>query len=79
MRKLWVVMAVTMLAGCGSPGGQSANDTEAVQTEAGPVKGFDRSHKGTPAPAALFKNPDGGDTSLTNFKGVPVLVNLWAT
>ena len=26
-----------------------------------------------------FKNPDGGDISLAKFKGVPVLVNLWAT
>jgi len=79
MRKLWVAMAVAMLAGCGSPSGQSANETEPAQAEASPVKGVDRSHKGTPAPAALFKNPDGGDTDLTKFKGVSVLVNLWAS
>lgn len=79
MRKLWVVAAVAMLAGCGGPGGQPANDSEAAQAEAGPVKGVDRSHKGTTAPAAQFKNLDGGDTDLTRFKGVPVLVNLWAS
>ena len=58
---------------------QPANDIEAAQAEAEPVKGVDRSRKGTPAPAALFHNPDGGDIDLTKFKGVPVLVNLWAS
>ena len=42
-------------------------------------KGVDRSHKGEAAPAAMFKDPDGGETSLANFKGAPVLVNLWAS
>lgn len=42
-------------------------------------KGIDRSHKGEAAPAAMFKNPDGGDFSLASFKGGPVLVNLWAS
>jgi thiol-disulfide isomerase/thioredoxin len=43
------------------------------------VKGVDRSHKGQPAPVATFNNPDGGKISLAKFKGVPVLVNLWAS
>ena len=42
-------------------------------------KGVDRSHKGEAAPAAMFKNPDGGDFNLTKFTGGPVLVNLWAS
>ncbi|MEO6579567.1 MAG: TlpA disulfide reductase family protein [Sphingomicrobium sp.] len=42
-------------------------------------KGVDRSHKGEPAPAVFFKNPDGGNFSLAKFKGGPVLVNLWAS
>ena len=46
---------------------------------AGPVKGVDRSHKGQPAPDAAFNDPDGGEISLAEFKGTPVLVNLWAT
>jgi thiol-disulfide isomerase/thioredoxin len=41
--------------------------------------GVDRSRKGTPAPTVTFHNPDGGEISLADFKGVPVLVNLWAT
>ena len=47
--------------------------------EAGPVKGVDRSHKGQPAPSGSFNDPDGGEISLAEFKGKPVLVNLWAT
>lgn len=43
------------------------------------VRGIDRSHKGEPTPAAEFKNSDGGDFSLANSKGLPVLVNIWAT
>ena len=42
-------------------------------------KGVDRSHKGEDAPAVTFKNPDGADFTLAKFKGVPVLVNLWAS
>jgi thiol-disulfide isomerase/thioredoxin len=44
-----------------------------------PAKGVDRSHKGKPAPDATFNDPDGGETSLADFRGVPVLVNLWAS
>ena len=42
-------------------------------------KGVDRSRKGDPAPDTIFKDPDGGDISLADFAGAPVLVNLWAT
>ena len=52
--------------------------TEAADQEAS-GKGVDRSHKGKAAPAVTFKNPDGGDFTLAKFKGVPVLVNLWAS
>jgi thiol-disulfide isomerase/thioredoxin len=44
-----------------------------------PAKGVDRSHKGQSAPEASFRDPDGGEISLAEFRGVPVLVNLWAT
>ena len=42
-------------------------------------KGVDRSHQGEAAPSVKFNNPDGGAFDLTNFKGNPVLVNLWAS
>ncbi|HET7816477.1 MAG TPA: TlpA disulfide reductase family protein [Sphingomicrobium sp.] len=44
-----------------------------------PVKGVDRSQKGRLAPETAFNDPDGGEISLADFKGSPVLVNLWAT
>ncbi len=34
---------------------------------------------GRPAPDAVFSDRDGGDVSLKDYAGRPVLVNLWAT
>jgi thiol-disulfide isomerase/thioredoxin len=42
-------------------------------------KGVHRGNAGKPAPTASFRNPDGGEISIADFKGVPVLVNLWAS
>ena len=39
----------------------------------------DRSHKGEAAPAVSFYDPAGKKISLADFRGQPVLVNLWAT
>lgn len=57
---------------------QAAPVEESVE-DANGGQGVDRSHVGTVAPAVVFKNPDGGDFSLAKSKGVPVLVNLWAS
>ena len=40
---------------------------------------LDRSHAGTLAPATAFEDPEGAPASLADFRGKPVLVNLWAT
>ncbi|SCW48788.1 Thiol-disulfide isomerase or thioredoxin [Sphingobium faniae] len=40
---------------------------------------LDRSKAGSPAPDLVFRNPDGGDATLADFAGKPMLVNLWAT
>ena len=77
MRLLVIAAAVVALAGCSKPQEQSAGNQPAA--EAGPEKGLDRSHKGQAAPAVVFQNPDRGKISIAHFKGVPVLVNLWAT
>src|SRR5262245_1625658 len=79
MRVIVIIAAVLALAACSKPQQQPANNQAAASAEAGPQKGLDRSHKGRPAPDAEFKDPDGGDISLADFKGTPVLVNLWAT
>ena len=68
--------ALPLLGGCDR---QKADEPQAPTAEADSAKGVDRTHKGAPAPATRFKNPDGGDFSLAKFKGSPVLVNLWAS
>lgn len=58
----------------------SATPPAAAPAPAAPESGkLDRSHKGEPAPTLAFEAPDGKPTSLAQFKGKPVLVNLWAT
>jgi thiol-disulfide isomerase/thioredoxin len=51
--------------------------------ESGSESGFsftiDRSHAGKAAPSFSFEGPDGGDATLADFAGKPLLVNLWAT
>ena len=64
-----------LLAGCEKQE-PAANE---VAAHGVPTKGVDRSHKGQPAPDTAFVDPDGGEISLVDFKGTPVLVNLWAT
>ena len=80
MRLIALLLVATLAVGCDR---QKADAPQApVADAAQPAdsgKGVDRSHKGEAAPATMFKNPDGGDFSLAKFKGVPVLVNLWAS
>ena len=44
-----------------------------------PTGRLDRSKAGTPAPSVTFQDPDGQSTTLADFGGKPLLVNLWAT
>jgi thiol-disulfide isomerase/thioredoxin len=78
MRFALISCALLALAACHKPAQAPANEA-APTAEAGPIKGVDRSHKGQPAPSAIFNDPDGGEISLADFKGTPVLVNLWAS
>mgnify|MGYP003295865991 CR=1 FL=1 len=79
--RLIVLLLIGLIAaGCDrqkadAPQAQAANASEPAATG----KGVDRSHKGEAAPATKFKNPDDGDASIAKFRGVPVLVNLWAS
>ena len=81
MRKLPFTLAILAAAGCSQeqPRQQTNADVPASPAQAEPVKGVDRTHKGKAAPAVVFNDPDGGEISLAEFKGVPVLVNLWAS
>ena len=40
---------------------------------------LDRSHEGEAAPTTAFIAPDGKRVTLADFKGKPLLLNLWAT
>ena len=78
MRLALLLCALVALAACQKPS-QAPTNNSVPAAEAGPVKGVDRSHKGQPALSGNFNDPDGGEISLAEFKGTPVLVNLWAT
>ena len=79
MRAL-LLLACLLLASCGSeappPPSPEANAAQAGGAQAGAV---DRSRAGTAAPETPFEDPDGAGTSLAEFRGTPVLLNLWAT
>lgn len=78
MKRTLLTLAL-LLSACGQQQ-EAVNNDAAAAAEAGiPTKGVDRSHKGKAAPDATFLDPDGGEISLSEFKGTPVLVNLWAT
>ena len=80
MRLLPLSCLLLALAACQkAPEQRPADETANAAAEVGPVKGVDRSRKGQPAPAAVFNDPDGTETSLKQFAGKPALVNLWAT
>jgi thiol-disulfide isomerase/thioredoxin len=78
MRNLTIALGLLVIAGCSKPQPQPGNQAQ-PEAQAGPVKGVDRSHKGEQAADVTFADPDGGDISLGDFKGTPVLLNLWAS
>lgn len=77
MRLIALLLVAMMAFGCDRQKPDAPQAPVAEAADSG--KGIDRSHKGEAAPAASFKNPDGGDIGIAKFKGVPVLVNLWAS
>ena len=64
---------------CDRQKADTSQGEEAQSIPGVPTKGVDRSHKGKPAPDTSFHDPDGGEITLADFEGVPVLVNLWAS
>jgi thiol-disulfide isomerase/thioredoxin len=79
MRALLIASAVLALAACHKTQQPQGGNESAALAPAGPHKGVDRTHKGTPAPDTSFNDPNGNPTSLASFSGKPTLVNLWAT
>ncbi len=84
-----------MVAGCDkqSPAPEQAANTSSGEVSSGevtsgeatgsqapkPARAVDRSHKGEAAPTLAFTTLDGKPATLADFRGKPVLVNLWAT
>ncbi len=55
------------------------NAAEALPTAPAELGVVDRTHAGEAMPSTTFEAPNGDVITLANFKGEPVLVNLWAT
>ena len=77
MRSILLLLALPGLAACDRQKADSQQGEAAAPAEQ--RQGLDRSHQGKPAPDTKFNNPDGGEITLAAFKGVPTLVNLWAS
>jgi thiol-disulfide isomerase/thioredoxin len=84
LRPLFLLLILALLAGCDrEPAAGSTNAppgwTGPVGTERQGTGRLDRSRAGTAAPNILFEDPTGEPASIADFRGKPVLVNLWAT
>jgi thiol-disulfide isomerase/thioredoxin len=75
MRTAMLLVVGVALAGC------DAAPTPAQPTAVTPTRlnAIDRSHAGSPAPAIIFERSGGDKVRMADFRGRPVLVNLWAT
>lgn len=72
------------LAGCDRqkaqvPQGEAPVEARPATKAELPTGRLDRSHAGTAAPDVEFEDPEGAPVSLADFRGKPLLVNLWAT
>ena len=76
MRLIVLLLVTLVVTGCDR---QKPDAPQAPAADAASGKGLDRSHKGKLAPTTGFKDPAGKDISIADFKGRPVLLNLWAT
>ena len=75
------LLGLTLLGGCDK---QSSAPPQPVDVAAKPttpeIAGtVDLSHKGEPMPIVAFDAPNGDKVTLGDFRGRPMLVNLWAT
>jgi len=79
---VFLLLGIPAIAGCdrqSAPSQQANESANAAVGPASPVEKVDRSHRGEAAPDIGFQGPDGERLTLADFRGKPVLVNLWAT
>jgi len=80
MRLILITCAVLALAACQKPAATQQNEaSNSPAAESGPVKGVDRSHKGQAFPDVKFLDEEDKPMGYEPLRGVPTLVNLWAT
>jgi len=81
MRIFPLAAAVLALTACQQKAGAppAANETAAAVDDTGGIKGVHRDNRGKAAPDALFTDGNGKPVRVADFKGRPVLVNLWAS
>ena len=76
---LFLLFFALLLAGCKAEQAKAPETPEPAQGGARAAGRLDRSQAGTPAPDAEFESPEGEAASFADFRGKPLLVNLWAT
>lgn len=89
---LLLSVAVLGIAGCDKPKAPDGQANATVPDESVAAAGnqaaasgeervgkLDRTHQGKAAPDIAFNAPDGKSVKLADFKGKPLLLNLWAT
>jgi thiol-disulfide isomerase/thioredoxin len=69
---------ILLLASCGEAPAGTDNQSGLAAPAVAPGEA-DRSRAGQAAPATSFEDPDGQPATLADFRGKPVLLNLWAT
>lgn len=76
--KLAVLGLALISGGCDRESRETAQPQPSEGAPARP-KAFDRSHKGSRLPDFTLKDAQGNTMQLADFKGKPLLLNLWAT
>ncbi|HEX8642591.1 MAG TPA: TlpA disulfide reductase family protein [Allosphingosinicella sp.] len=83
---LGALLAALLSAGCDRQkaaepqgGGPAANQAGTPGGQRYPTGRLDRSRAGTRAPDVQFEDPEGEPADFADFRGRPLLVNLWAT
>jgi thiol-disulfide isomerase/thioredoxin len=77
-----LLLATSLTGGCdrqSEPQRQAEGANVAAAAPARPLDKLDRSHKGEAAPTFPFVDGAGKKRTLADFRGKPVLLNLWAT
>ena len=79
-RALILPLLCLAIGGCEQSAPEKQPQAPAEPAAEGEATGrLDRSHAGAQAPTIPIENPEGGPATLAEFRGKPLLVNLWAT